>query len=505
MSRWTRKLLATVAALHIIAARQPAVEAAAPPPVDLRDQLTAEQQEWWDAWARDHLDAQGMLCGRRAGKSTVLAYWLDDGAAHGPPGCVCIYYSLTKEHAREVLWEPLKEAAALTGVPHTVSESRLTIRFHGAGRVVLAGTDTKKEINKGRGRKVLRAAIDECGAMKPTLIEYLYGDVLEPACMDLNGKVAFAGSPGPAPIGWWWELTREDSKMGIPVRRWNATKNPHVNADVYFAKVLAKRSWTAKHPSFQREYLGVWVVDVGELVFPLDANVDGTPAPGRNTCAALPEKTPSGAWLDPSRWRYAIGIDLGFVHASSFAVVAAHPGLAERWFVVSTEKYVGWITKQIRDRLRALKVLYPDASVVADAGGYGKPIVEELRRLWAAYVEDARKTDKPGQIRIVRDDVISGALQVLDGPANDALREEWGVMGWDAEDPTRPNPAAEDHASDAVLYARRRLRHYAQEDAPAPKTPEQQHEEERARKFAELERRNMQIRRQAAGKRVNVR
>jgi hypothetical protein len=342
VARFTRKLLATVAALQIVAGRQPVVEAAAPAPVELREQLTDEQREWWDAWERDSLDAQGMLCGRRAGKSTVLAYWLDDGAAHGPRGCVCIYYSLTREHAAEVLWDALKEAAALTGVPYTVSESRLTIRFHGAGRVLLAGTDTKKEINKGRGKKVLRAAIDECGAMKPSLVEYLYADVLEPACMDLNGRVAFSGSPGPAPIGWWYELTREGSTLGVPVRRWNATKNPHINAPAYFAKVLAKRSWTEKHPSFQREYLGVWVVDVGELVFPLDAEVDGTIAQGRNTCAILPLKTPGGAELDPSRWRYCIGIDDGYVQPCAFSVVAAHPGLAEQLFVLETEKHGGW-------------------------------------------------------------------------------------------------------------------------------------------------------------------
>lgn len=476
MARLTRKVLATIAALQILAARQPVVEAAAPAPVELRDQLTDVQREWWDAWERDLLDAQVMLCGRRAGKSTVLAYWLTDGAAYGPRGCRCIYISLTREHAMEVLWEPLKEAAKLTGRPHVVSESRLSIRFLGAGTVRLAGSDNKKEINKARGKGVFRAAIDECGALKPSLIHYLYESVLEPACMDFNGKIAFAGTPGDTAFGWWYDLSRDGSTMGVPVRRWTARENPHVLADAYFEKTLRKRGWTADHPTFRREYGAEWITDPGELVYPLEA--------ARNICAALPEKTPGGAWLDPSRWRYSIGVDLGYVHASAFSVVAAHPGLADRWFVVSTEKHIGWLTGQIRDRLRALKLLYPNATVVADAGGYGKPIVEELRRLWASYVEAAAKTDKPGQIRIVRDDVLSGAMQVLDGEANDALREEMGVMGWDPDDPTQPNPHAEDHAIDATLYARRRLHHYVQEDAPPPMSAEQAAEKERARKFA---------------------
>jgi hypothetical protein len=482
--RFTRRLLATVAALQIVAARQPAVEAAAPAPVQLRDQLTDAQREWWDAWERDNLDAQVMRCGRRAGKSTVLAYWLTDGAAYGPRNSRCIYISITRDHAREILWEALVEAAKLSGRPHVVSESHLSIRFLGAGTVRLAGSDNKKEINKARGKGVLRAAIDECGALKPSLIQYLFESVLEPACMDYNGKIAFAGTPGDTAFGWWYDLSRDGSTLGIPVRRWTARENPHVDSATYFAKTLKKRGWTDEHPTFRREYEAEWITDPGELVFPLDANIDGSIAPTRNTCAALPEKTPAGAWLDPSRWRYSIGIDLGFVHASAFAVVAAHPGLAERWFVLSTEKHVGWLTGQIRDRLRALKTLYPNASVVADTGGYGKPIVEELRRLWSTHVDAADKRDKAGQIRIVRDDVLSGALQVLDGPANDALREEWGVMGWDPDSPTDPNPSAEDHASDATLYARRRLHHYVQDDAPPPKTPQQEAEAERARKFA---------------------
>lgn len=488
MARFTRKLLATIAALQILAARQPVVEAAAPAPVELRDQLTEVQREWWDAWERDQLAVQGLLCGRRAGKSTLLAYWLVDGAAHGPAGSACVYISLTMKHAKRAMWRQLKAAASLTARPYTVLESEGAIHFHGAGSVVLGGCDKAIEIDKYRSLAILRAAVDECGKIKPDLLEYLDEDVLEPACMDHGGLRAYSGTPGSIPYGWWWHLTRPDATHGVPVKRWTAAENPHIKggARVYWAGVLKRRGWSETHPKFVREYLGVWVVDVGELVFPLDMNLDGTPAPRRNTCATLPEKTPGGAWLDPSRWRYAIGLDLGYVHASAFSICAAHPGLAGKWFVVRTEKHIGWLTHQHRDRLRALKVEYPNASVVADTGGYGKPIVEELRRLWAQYVEAAAKTDKPGQIRIVRDDVLAGDMQVLDGEDNDALREEMGVMGWDPDDPTQPNPMAEDHAIDATLYARRRLHHYVQEDAPPPPTAEQAAEAERKRKFAQF-------------------
>lgn len=520
MARLTRKALVTWLAFCLFAAREPEHEAEAPPPVELRDQLTDEQREWWDAWEREHLDAQALLCGRRAGKSTLLAFWLVDGASHGPAGSWCAYVSITAKHAKQAMWRQIKAAAAMCGVQHAVVEGELTIHFAGGGSLFLAGCDTAVEIDKLRSKAIYRVAVDECGALRESLLRYLDEDVLEPACMDYGGKRAYAGTPGHVPHGWWYELTRlrkPGEHEPVRVQRWTAEQNPHIRggARAYFAKVLKRRGWHETHPKFVREYLGQWVIDVGELVFPLDRD-----RPGWNSAADLPTHTSEGAWLDPARWRFAIGIDLGYVHASSFVVVAAHPGLAHDVFVCSSEKHVGWISQQIRDRLRALKVLYPNAAVVADPGGYGKGIVEEIRRLWASYLEDAKKTDKPGQIRLVRDMVLAGQLKVLDrqpsmvvpasndgqyDAANDALCEECGAMGWDPDDPSKPNPHAEDHAIDAMLYAIRRLHHYVQEDAPAPKTTQQLHEEERARKFAELERHNIQHRRSAAGRRASVR
>jgi hypothetical protein len=501
MRRLTASPLVAWVALALLGAARPAPTEPAEEleqPTDLRHALTEPQRAWWDRWDLDGLDVQALLCGRRAGKSTLLAYWIVDGGAHGPPGSWSIYVSLTAKHAKRAMWRQMKAAAARTGREHVVLEGELTIHFAGGGSVMLAGSDTEGEIDKFRSLAIYRVAVDECGKQRQSLLQYLDEDVLEPACMDHGGKRAYAGTPASVPIGWWFELTRlrkADEPELIPVGRWTALDNPHIkNPSSYFAKVLKRKGWHETHPKFVREYLGQWVLDFGELVFPLDRD-----RPGWNSAADLPTHTIEGAWLDPARWRFSIGIDLGFVHASAFVVVASHPGLAHEVFVCSSEKHVGWIAPQIRDRLRALKALYPNAVVVADAGGYGKGIVEEIRRLWASYVENAKKTDKPGQIRLVRDMALAGHLKLLDrvpslvkpvandgqyDAANDALYEECGAMGWDPDDPTRPNPLAEDHAIDAMLYAIRRLHHYVQDDAAPPPTAEQQAEAERKKKFA---------------------
>lgn len=483
--RLRRSTLAKLIALRLMLSAAPAQDEPERPRVDLRSQLTEAQQEWWSRWDDPDLDCQALLCGRRAGKSRLLSYWLVQGAIDAPRGSWCVYISTTKEHAEQAMWQHIKDAATESNVPHTVSETRLRIRFAGGGQLMLAGSDTKREINKYRSKGIYRAAVDECSLLKASLIKYLEEDVLEPACMDYGGKRAYAGTPGMFPLGWWWEVTRPDlPERFMPVGRWTAARNPHIagGAEAYFERTRKRKKWAIDHPTFVREYLGQWHMDIGELVFPVD--------PQRNAATKLPTHTDGGAELDPSRWRYSIGIDLGYVHASAFVVVAAHPGLAERVFVLESEKHVGWLTPQIRDRLRQLRKKYPRAVVVADTGGYGKPIVEELRRLWGESVEAAKKTDKAGQIRIVRDALMAGTLQLIDGECNDALRSEWGVMGWDADDKTKPSELAEDHASDATLYAIRRLQHYTRADAPAPLSPEEQAAEERRRKFAALEKKN---------------
>lgn len=483
-----RSTLAKLIALRLMLGSASAEPDDARPEIELRERLTVSQQGWWDAWKADDLDAQALLCGRRAGKSTLFAYWLVDGAIKAPRGSWCVYVSITREHAEQAMWQQIKDAATESGAAHSISETKLRIRFAGGGMLMLAGCDTKREINKFRSKKIARVAVDECGALRASLLQYLDEDVLEPACMDLGGKRAYGGTPGPFPLGWWWDLTQPRKNLEpaggaswMPVGRWTARENPHIvgGAETYFERVRKRRGWLKTHPTYVREYEGQWYVDVGELVFPIKV--------GRNTIEALPTHTDAGAVLDPTRWRYAIGIDLGFVHASAFVVVAAHPGLAERMFVVESEKHVGWITQQIRDRLRQLRKKYPQSLAVADSGGYGKPIVEELKSQWGEALEPAEKTHKAGQIRLIRDAIIGSTLQLLDGEQNDALRSEWRVMGWDPEDPTKPSGLAEDHASDATIYAARALRHYTQTDAPPPLTPAEADAKARADKFKRLE------------------
>jgi hypothetical protein len=446
-----------VAALATAQAHVQAAEAAAEP-ADLRDGLSPAQQVWWDLEAQ----VKAILAGRRWGKSNVIAPWLVDGAIGAPTNSLCPYISLTRKSAEEILWIPLQEAAKRSGVVHKVNHAKLSITFVGGGRVLLAGVDKRPEIEKLRGKAIIRAAVDECGSMRPLELQYLHRDVLHPACLDFGGELAFVGTPGLVCEGYWWEMTRDDSEMGVPCVRGDARDNPFVNAAAYFQQTLETFHWDESHPTFVREYLGRWVRDIGDLVFPVDDE--------KNFAIALPTENSKGHQLAPLSWRYVLGVDVGVVDAVAISVVAAHPDLPRREFVVSSEKHEKWLIEQLARRLRELKQTYGSAPIVIDTGGMGKAHSEELRRKWQLAHEAAEKTDKASQVRLVRDGLLAGTLVLIAGEANDALVQEWAVMGWDAKREL-PHPSAEDHASDGTLYALRRLRHYTTNEPVPPVAP----------------------------------
>lgn len=439
--------------------------------VDLRATLTEQQGEWWDL--EPESKKKGLLCSRRAGKSVLLARWLVDGAKDAGEDEWCAYVSLTRKSARENMWGELKRAAVLTGVPHVVNESALMITFAGGGSVLVGGLETVRDVERYRGKKYRRVGLDECGALRDALLRTAYTDVFEPACMDVGGEIAFGGTPGYYPKGLWWELTRDgaEEETGIPVRRWTCLDNPHLlDPAGFLERIKREKGWTDDTPTFVREYLARWVIDLGQLVFPI--------VPGRNTCSALPTHNGEGLQLEPSGWREVLALDFGVRDPSAIVRIAAHRDLAHRKFIVSAEKRSEWLSRDLAARIRQHKAEIVQAGhalvgIVGDTGGLGAAVAMELTRQHRLPIEAARKAEKSAQVYLTRDGLISGTILAVVGTDRPEkgptapLLEEWGKLGWSEKDPGQPADG-DDHCSDATRYGLGRLGHYAQADATPP-------------------------------------
>lgn len=459
------------------AAQQDAQATEARASVDLSQGLHGEQQRAWACEAKVY----AYLAGRRHGKSHYLRRKLvQQTAVH--PGSVNPYLSITRKHAKLNFWKGLKACAIATRLEPHVNESDLTIDFErsGGGMLVLGGLDKIDELDKSRGSGMVLAVVDECGVYPSGSLKYLHQDVLQPATADYAGsQLVFGGTPGPTLSGYWHELT--NPRSAIPVFRGTMLDNPAIPDPAGFLEEVKElNGWNDRTPKYRREYLGQWCEDPGELVFPVQ---------GHNYVTELPTRSEHGAYLDPSRWYYTMGSDIGASPGkTTLVVVATHPDLATA-YIVHAEAHVEWLISQWVARFKYLREgtassapRFPNATLVIDAGGMGKAHAVELTKHWGEGFLEATKDRKASMVEIARNELIAGRVKMLRGAATQPLRDEWAVLGWaedkrtgerlvDALGTPYPNKDAEQHCSDAGLYALRHAWTYRKGDRKPPPPP----------------------------------
>lgn len=426
----------------------------------MRAELDPRMQAIWDT--RNKIEY--WRTGRRRGKSHYLVR-RGLAASDAEPTSINPYVLPTAKSARLVIWPIVKRVAAKHYPAAKIDETMMTVTMPRGGVLVVGGCECTAHVGRWFGMPFRLAVIDEAGNFPDSVLSLLIDEAIEPSLLDFGGDLVLSGNPGLTLQGYWFRCTGPRRTDDTPLYTGDARDNPHLREDptAYFAAVKKRHGWTDDSPTYRRQYLGEWVEDEGALVFPL--------VHGRNTIDALPECSRAGGLLPREQWRYVIGVDVGVVDSTAIAVVASHP-LDNREYIVSSEKHDRWISGQLAARLRELQALYPRAPIVLDTGGMGRLHAEELSRRFAIAIAPAEKREKESAVRVTRDLLIAGRVVVVDGPCNDAIREEWSVLGWD-DDKRLPDPSMPDHASDAVGYALRRLRHYSEAEAqPVDYSPE---------------------------------
>lgn len=431
----------------------------------------------------DESRVRAVLTGRRWGKSWLIAAFLTQCSyANAAADIACPYIACTSKNARHFFWPVLKAYHRRTGLDYPrecYNETHLICTPPGGARIMLGGCDDRAQVELWRGGKFGGVAIDECGAFGPWLRD-LY-TTIRPGCADTRAPILLAGNPGIVWDGFWYSITGPQRASKIPMYTGTMFDNPRllegagITADALAKEVLEENGWSPDHPTYIREYLGRWVQDVGDLVYPFTAE--------RNGVSELPEVYDSG------RWRYVIAVDPGYVDAMGIVVLAAHTELRDH-FVLSSELHEGWLPEQLASRISELMVEYPDADVVMDAGGLGKPYAAECSRRLGVGVRAAEKRERASAIRWTHDLIAAGRVKVLAGPQNDALRSEWAVLMWDEHRldhaPAQRDPkygTKRDHCADAARYGFRHLYHYAWDphvEKPAPGTAAYYEQQEKA-------------------------
>lgn len=382
------------------------------------------------------------VAGRRGGKSFAIAAYCIIECLKSP-NIPVLYLGLTRDSAKAAVWDILIGLLDGLEIPYEARPSALAIRFHNGSTITLFGGDTPNARNRLRGRKFKLIAADETGfftGLDPLIYALL------PTLADYQGTLIMASSPGETLTGLFYDAYQGVRKDEWRQWHWTLLDNPH------FMKAASDPRWSSAgeeeldticrlqfggnrlHPAFQREYLGKYIHDDSNLVYPYNEK--------NLVSAAAPLHQP----------RYGIGVDLGSV-SSNAIVICQFSEYSREVTIVEVWKEAGVSIDYLAGQISHFIDKYQPDIIVADTGGYGKGVVDEMRRRYQLPIRSADKPDKAFHQRIVANDLRSGYIKCIKGLQ---IVDEWAILVKDHETGDEVK-GQENHASDAFLYIYRYL------------------------------------------------
>ncbi len=380
---------------------------------------------------------------RRGGKTIGTAIWLVSSLLEHPTS-LHLYMAQTAGICKLYMWAEIKRLILEYQLPFKTNETDLTvIHERGLGSIVLKGADKADEIEKLRGPKWIKVALDEAASFG-VFIENLILEVLGAALMDQGGELIMTGTAGKKKEGIFYEACHELRRRksdGTPVwelHKWSFQDNPFIpekakNEDT----IIDDNGFSGPDdPRFMREFRGVWAVGESERVF------SGYASERNDYAIELPRK---------HEWKYILGVDFGWHDESAMAVVA-YSNTCRRIYCADSwgkpRQYSDDVAKQI---FLYRQVYGSKIRVVGDLGGYGKGIAVHLQRDHGIFVASASKRDKLDQIAFINSAFARGDLmihKVRCAKLADQLRE----VAWNASKTDMGNHERDDRAA-AMLYA----------------------------------------------------
>jgi hypothetical protein len=384
-----------------------------------------------------------LLCGRRAGKTIELILRAAETMVNSRRSRV-VFVGLSKTSAREIFYSTFKEMNrehrwGLTFHDHTLTISSDTWM----SRLIVLGADQREDIEKIRGiQKLSLAMIDESGSQKPSYMEYMVESLVEPALMDTRGTLILSGTPGISLSGYWYRVSTGQSP-GWSIHRWTAIDNPHIDGRARLGEIRQKHGWGEDHPTYRREYLGEWVIDESNLVFPFDRK--------RNVVPQLE--------IDAG-WQTLLALDFGVGHATAFCALGWQRG-DHRVYVLESFARRGLSPSQAADIIYELREKYKPTRIIGDIGGLGKAYQAEMVVRYNIAIEAAHKVDKLTGLQLTSDAIRRG--QLVSCEKNETLHAELQTLMWNANR-SDIEAGQQDDEAHALLYGYRAAPHMVPEE-----------------------------------------
>lgn len=394
------------------------------------------------------------VCSVRAGKTTACAADLID-TVRKHPGTTGLYTTLTRLSAKRILWPELHNINRKFGLGGIFNEQELYLRFPQHNSIIyLMGANNANEIDKIRGlSNVILAYVDESQLLR-AFVKELVEDILAKRLYDTNGRLRMIGTPGPVPVGFFYD-TSNNPKWAH--HAWTLHNNPWIErksgltVDQLIQQDCDFRGVQITHPSIQRECFGKWAVDLDALVFKYNADI--------NHYDVRPDLG--------GHWNYVIGVDLGSngVDRDNDAISILGWSEYDKTAYLVEEDIGG--SQGITDLANKIELYikkYNPMKIVMDTGGLGKKIADELTSRYAIPLTAAEKTRKFEYIEILNDAMRTGRFFAKKDSqfATDCSLVEWER---DPDQPGKLKISDKFHSdiNDAVLYSYREALHWLSE------------------------------------------
>lgn len=435
-----------------------------------------------------------LLCNRGAGKTfdelcrLILA--MMRGGANGR-GANCLYVAKTREQARGIVWNDLKDLIYRLGFESLAKfdEVRSELTLANGSWLKLLGFDERDEIEKVRGKTWHEVAVDEAASARTDLLARFIDEVIGPR---LVGALVLLGTPGYLLEGMFYEATRPGSSLHRPYARrdeewpegWLFSSHAFSTEDGMLAGIAAiaeihakqledkaRKGYSDSNPKWLREGKGQWAQDDTTTVYVYRAHDEQgrefnqwTPAPSP-LHATRWARLPPG--YNPKSWGYAIVMDVGWKDAFALEAYAwsYDDPAREMWHIGEFYK-TKQSTRAIATMLlgEGLSISKPGGVIgelgwpdfmVADGSGQGDRLVEDLKVEYGLIVKlvDKHPKYKDPAIEMVNADLFEGRIKVLAGSnlAHELVTLQWVV---DASGKRLENPRQPNHACDTLLYFR---------------------------------------------------
>ena len=401
---------------------------------------------------QDDAKLKAVQCTRRAGKSYGAGLYAFKEAFENPGVSVAII-GLTRDSIKRIfmkdILQTINDQLRLNATPN---KSDLTWTLPNGSVIYLLGIDNNTEdMNKLLGQKLKLAIVDEAAFYRIDLEKLVY-EILKPAMVDYDGTIALISTTSHLTSSLYYDITN-GRKKGWSVHKWTAHDNPFISEawDKEIELLKENEPGIENVPHFQRMYMNKWVIDQDALVYRYK--------PG-NKLDALPK----------AKYRYVLGIDLGYNDATAM-VVCAYSDHDPNLYIVETFQQSEMIISEVAEKIQELNKKYSFNRMIVDNAS--KQAVEEMKKRYSLPLMPAEKTGKRDFIELLNADLILNKVKVL--PDATEIIDEWSKHCWDerklAQGKYEEHPSTDNHLSDAFLYAWRWTFQYSSKpkiDKPHP-------------------------------------